>query len=413
MQIKFGVLLLLFSAIQCHLWINNKKFAAKDIETNQEKLCDAFESFLKAFNKSYPQSSEIEKRKKIFQENIKQMSKEMKKERNYEVNVNKFTDMSWEEFQDGFLMKEDIRKQFKDFKAQNAGKLISFQSLKNGDYFKFPKFEIDFNREKKITLSEDIKKVKEHLKSKQKQEICEESARLLQTSSQIQTTEEKQRTSALKRKVDWKPYTSKVQDSMRCAACYAFAAIGAYEALSNLASKMLDNLSEQEIVDCSRENAGCNGGNPFLVFDYINDRGIAFESRYPYTGQLGECKRISKSRKITKKVDYVFCDENIFDLLEAISVSPVAAVLYVNQNFKDYVSGVFDDPTCVGQLNHAMLAVGYDLDAPVPFINFKNAWADDWGEGGYIRMAIGPLTYANKGTCQLVNHDLNVIPSFK
>jgi C1A family cysteine protease len=408
MQIKFEVLLLLFLTIQCNLWIKNRSFA-RDIETNQEKLSNAFESFSKAFNKSYSQSSEIEKRKKIFQENIKQMNKDMDKEMSFEVNVNKFTDMSWQEFQDELLMKEDIRKQFKDFKAKKAGEFIPFQSLKDQDFFKTPKY----HGEKDISFSDDVTKVKKHLKIKPIEEKCDFQARLLQNTIPGQTPEELKRANSLKRKVDWKPFTSKVQDQLKCASCYAFAAMGAYEALHNYTSKKLENLSEQEIIDCSKENHGCKGGTPFLVFDYINSQGVVAESFYPNTGKPGRCRKFLKFQKITKKVDYVFCDNNIFDLLEAISVSPAAVMMHANQNFKNYVAGVFNDPGCKGDFNHAMLAVGYDLDAPIPYINFKNSWADDWGEQGYIRIAIGKLNYANKGICQLADHDLNLIPFFK
>merc|ERR1712180_377955 len=48
---------------------------------------------------------------------------------------------------------------------------------------------------------------------------------------------------------------------------------------------------------------------------------------------------------------------------------------------------VFSDPQCqYGQLNHGVLAVGYDHGS-----NWivKNSWGGSWGEGGYIRMKQG------------------------
>jgi len=54
--------------------------------------------------------------------------------------------------------------------------------------------------------------------------------------------------------------------------------------------------------------------------------------------------------------------------------------------------------------------VGYDLNAPVPYMLFKNGWGDLWGEQGFYKMKIGELSLKNKGVCQVAGTPFNVVP---
>jgi hypothetical protein len=54
-----------------------------------------------------------------------------------------------------------------------------------------------------------------------------------------------------------------------------------------------------------------------------------------------------------------------------------------------YQSGLYSSAECKGELvnlDHAVLAVGYNLDEG--YIVIRNSWSSHWGEGGYARMQI-------------------------
>ena len=75
----------------------------------------------------------------------------------------------------------------------------------------------------------------------------------------------------VKTSLNWKDSNilTPVKDQKRCNACYAFAGLAAIEANHRLHKGYFVNLSEQEIVDCSRKNKGCIGGLPSLVYEYV------------------------------------------------------------------------------------------------------------------------------------------------
>ncbi len=56
----------------------------------------------------------------------------------------------------------------------------------------------------------------------------------------------------------------------------------------------------------------------------------------------------------------------------------------------------------MGDIDHAVLAVGYDEYS----IIIKNSWGTTWGESGYIRLARGT---SGAGTCGVLTYP--VIPA--
>jgi C1A family cysteine protease len=60
-----------------------------------------------------------------------------------------------------------------------------------------------------------------------------------------------------------------VKDQGLCASSWAFAATAAVEAHIFIKTNKSVLLSEQNLIDCSEDNSGCQGGWPQTAFNYI------------------------------------------------------------------------------------------------------------------------------------------------
>jgi len=184
-----------------------------------------------------------------------------------------------------------------------------------------------------------------------------------------------------------------VKDQGQCGSCWAFSATGAIEGAVFIASKTLTSVAEQQLVDCagSQGNQGCNGGLMDYAFDYvIANRGIGSEASYKYTARDGSCKKVPSVSTISSYKDVPSGSETA--LLTAVTSQPVAIAIEADQScFQFYHSGILDDASCGTNLDHGVLAVGYDTDAATgkDYWLVKNSWGASWGDKGYIKFIRG------------------------
>merc|ERR1712007_105872 len=54
----------------------------------------------------------------------------------------------------------------------------------------------------------------------------------------------------------------------QCGSCWAFSTIGGLEGAWEIGTGTLTSMSEQQLVDCSKANNGCGGGNMETGFQY-------------------------------------------------------------------------------------------------------------------------------------------------
>lgn len=198
---------------------------------------------------------------------------------------------------------------------------------------------------------------------------------------------------------DWrsKHIITPVKSQGECGACWAFATVGAIEAMHAKRTKRLEDLSEQQLVDCDVKNKGCDGGDPVWAYKAVQGMGgLVSECDYPYTAERCKCNfhrdrvrvRVRSGQRLPQNEQIIA--QNLYQH------GPVAMGIN-SADMHHYCGGVSHPPASQcprDTIDHYVLAVGYGEEdiadgRRLPYWIIKNSWGLDFGEEGYYKIYRG------------------------
>jgi len=302
--------------------------------TSVAELRRQFVSFQQQFNRVYATQDEFEHRFGIFSQNMKKAAQLSKLNPRATFGVNKFSDMSHEEFSGKYLMNVD----FKNDYVAPAPK-TNFSTKKTNSAF---------------------------------------------SCSPNPTT------------FDWGScgVITPVYNQGQCGSCWAFSATETIESYFAIAGNPLTELAMEQIVDCDTAGSdeGCNGGFPTGAYQYVESAGgIESLADYPYTaegGESGTCA-FSQSDVVATVTGYqsINGETGLYQQTSSSSGGPVSVCVDAS-SWQTYTGGVLT--SCGDQVDHCVQLTGYtNYGESGAYWNVRNSWAADWGENGYIWIAIG------------------------
>ncbi|CAD8179056.1 unnamed protein product [Paramecium octaurelia] len=202
--------------------------------------------------------------------------------------------------------------------------------------------------------------------------------------------------------IDWRSRgaVTPVKNQGQCGSCWAFSTTGVLEGFFKVTTDELPDLSEQQLVDCSTildYNKGCEGGAPIRALNYVKRNGITTQATYPYIAEQNKNCLIKGGVYHISVTVSIFANEAAHQA--ALQEGPISVAVQAS-NWKNYKPTdddfIFPSSACTGDINHAVLAVGFTSEALI----IKNSWATTWGANGYIYLQGGV------NTCSVWNNSI-------
>jgi C1A family cysteine protease len=180
----------------------------------------------------------------------------------------------------------------------------------------------------------------------------------------------------------------------QCGSCWAFSATETIESYFFLATGTLEGLSMEQIVSCDTagEDQGCGGGFPTGAYTYVEGAGgIEDYNDYPYIaegGEAGSCNFNSGDIVATvTSYNSINGETGLYQQMVSASGGPVSVCVDAS-SWQNYEGGVLS--TCGNDVDHCVQATGYaNYGESGAYWIVRNSWGTDWGLAGFINIEIG------------------------
>jgi len=227
---------------------------------------------------------------------------------------------------------------------------------------------------------------------------------------------------ALADSFDWRnfgggDYMTSVKNQGNAGTCWAFCAVGAFEAKLNISynNPNLDiDLSEQHLV-CDGSNGDMDGGYEFGAISFFKNNGLVTETELPYTAKNTSSNWPlqtgwqSRSFKIYAYNTWIAANtENIKNNLKSYGPLVTAMNVYTDWYLPAGARGSLIAPVSydavladgkINGVNHGVVVVGYNDDVSLAAGGYwivKNSWGSGWGDDGYGYILYGDIEQHNR-----------------
>uniref|UniRef100_A0A670J988 Cathepsin O n=1 Tax=Podarcis muralis TaxID=64176 RepID=A0A670J988_PODMU len=196
-------------------------------------------------------------------------------------------------------------------------------------------------------------------------------------------------------KFDWrdKNVVTSVRNQEACGGCWAFSVVSAVESAYAIKGNVLENLSVQQVIDCSYENKGCSGGSTVTALSWLNQTRVKLvrDAEYSFKAETGMCHYFSRSDfgvSVTGYTSYDLSGHEDEMMRMLVKYGPLPVIVDAI-SWQDYLGGIIQYHCSSGEANHAVIVTGYDTTGSIPYWIVRNSWGTSWGIDGYVRIKIG------------------------
>ncbi|KYR02454.1 peptidase C1A family protein [Tieghemostelium lacteum] len=201
-----------------------------------------------------------------------------------------------------------------------------------------------------------------------------------------------------------------IQNQARCGSCWAF---GAVESISDRFCTMKNEtvqLSFQDLVTCDGNDDGCQGGDAYSAYSYVQKKGLVTAACSPYTiptcpPAQQPCLNFVNTPKCVEKcqsnytgsfqddlhfVDKTYSVSSLTSMqTELVNNGPFEACFNVYEDFLGYKSGVYQHTTGKFLGGHCIKIMGYGELNGTPYWLAANSWTTYWGDQGTFMILRG------------------------